>query len=120
MSIMHTIFYHIIKRSKAEFNPENPPDYKYKRKIEEDQVKRTPVARGVKIQKAEIAQIQVEYISQKANPQDRVIYYIHGGEFVSGSSLQRRNFTGYVAKNRGTMSYLWTMVWFLNVDSRQE
>mgnify|MGYP002764889396 FL=1 len=101
MSIMHSIFYHIIKSGKVEFDPLNPPDYKTKRKVEEEQAGKAPVPKGVKFRLEKIDNVQVEYISWKSNQKDRVIYYIHGGGFVCGSSLQRRSFTGFMAKKLG-------------------
>lgn len=101
MSLLHTVFYHVIEKGKSVFDPFNPPDYVEKRKIEEAQAGKAPMPKGVEYRRDEIAHVPVEYITWKSNPKDRIIYYIHGGGFVCGSSVQRRNFTGYVAKKMG-------------------
>ena len=101
MSIMHSIFYQIVKKGKKEFDPLNPPDYQEKRKVEEAQACQAPIPKGVEYEVKEMNGVHVEYVSCSSNPQDQIIFYIHGGGFVCGSSLQRRNFTGYVAKKLG-------------------
>lgn len=98
MSIMHSIFYKIIEKGKAPFDPLNPPDFKKKREVEEEQAHLMPVPKGVEYEIKKMNGVPVEYVSYPSNPQDQIIFYIHGGGFASGSSTQRRNFTGYVAK----------------------
>lgn len=101
MSILHSIFYHIIEKGKTEYDPMNPPDYAKKRIQEEKQAAMAPAPAGVIFQKKKIDSVETEFVSWKSNPTDIIIYYIHGGGFVAGSSRQRRNFTGYVAKKMG-------------------
>ena len=45
--------------------------------------------------------VDVRWISKSADPEDRIVLYIHGGGFCTGSSDSRRGFTSYIADKLG-------------------
>ena len=102
MSTIHSIIFGMLNKGKSYYDPDHRPDYAARRKQEEKTAGNSPVPKGVEIKGDQAGGIQIEYVTWKENPADRIILYIHGGGFVSGSSRQSRNITGYAAKEMGS------------------
>ena len=100
MSFMHSIIFNSVMKSKKTYVP-GTIDYDKRRKDEMEQVRFVKVPKSIRVQNGRINGIPVEKLVMKGNDKSKIIYYIHGGGFVTGSSLARRNFTTYMVKNFG-------------------
>lgn len=96
IDIAHKIAFAIVKKSKEPFDISAFPNYEQRRLREKRLIKKVP---------KDIKCISFgkygEYIELEDNPKDKVILYIHGGGFVSGSAEMKRDFTFYLAKKVG-------------------
>ncbi len=101
MSEIHTMIFDMIMKGRSVYDPDNRPDYTARRKQEEEMSAQSPLPEGTEFSVGELGNVPVEYISCGKNRTDRIVFYIHGGGFVSGSSRQSRNITGYVAAELG-------------------
>lgn len=101
MSIVHHIVYRQMMKSKVLYSAEHKSDYKEERKKERLLAERVPLPRNVKIKEDKLGNILVEYVTKKENPEDRILFYIHGGGFVLGEPKTRRAFTIYLADKMG-------------------
>ena len=54
---------------------------------------------GLDIKEVKLANCSAWYISKEGNPQDKIIYYIHGGGFVNSCTRDRMSFISYVVNN---------------------
>lgn len=97
MSLIHTIVFKQMMKSKVLYSPDNKIDYDKKRQEERMQTKRIPLPKNVAIKERCIKGIPVEFVMAKGNPGNQIIYYIHGGGFVLGEPATRRFFTAYLA-----------------------
>ncbi len=97
MSLIHTIVFKQMMKSKVLYSPDNKIDYDKKRQEERMQTKRIPLPKNVAIKERCIKGIPVEFVTAKGNPGNQIIYYIHGGGFVLGEPATRRFFTAYLA-----------------------
>lgn len=100
MSFMHSIIFNSVMKNKKTYVP-GTIDYDKRRKDEMEQVRFVKVPKSICVQNGRINGIPVEKLVMKGNDKSKIIYYIHGGGFVTGSSLARRNFTTYMVKNFG-------------------
>lgn len=100
MSFMHSIIFNSVMKSKKTYVP-GTIDYDKRRKDEMEQVRFVKAPKSIRVQNGRINGIPVEKLVMKGNDKSKIIYYIHGGGFVTGSSLARRNFTTYMVKNFG-------------------
>lgn len=97
MSLIHTIVFKQMMKSKVLYSPDNKIDYDKKRQEERMQTKRIPLPKNVAIKESSIEGIPVELVTAKGNRRDQTIYYIHGGGFILGEAATRRFFTAYLA-----------------------
>ena len=93
MSEMHDTAFRFILQGKSDFDENNWPDYAARRAGE----RASEVPEGVSVGELP-APLAGEFLSCPENPEDKLVFYIHGGGFLGGSSASRRNFTGYIAK----------------------
>ena len=57
--------------------------------------------KSVSLRQSSLGGVDAEWITGEDNPSDRIVLYIHGGGFVTGSSAARGGFTSYVANELG-------------------
>ena len=93
MSLIHTIVFKQMMKSKVLYSPDHKIDYEKKRQEERMQTKRIPLPKNVAIKESRIGGIPVEFVTAKGNPGNQIVYYIHGGGFVLGEAATRRFFT---------------------------
>lgn len=97
MSFVHTIVFKLIMKSKVLYSPDCKIDYEKKRQEERRQTERIPLLKNVAVKESRMAGIPVELVTAEENPQNELIFYIHGGGFVLGEAKTRRFFTAYLA-----------------------
>lgn len=102
MSVIHSIIYKQIMKSKVLYSADNKPDYKEERRKELLQTKRVPIPKNVKLEDGMLGKVPVEWVTADGNKNDQIIFYIHGGGFVLGEPKTRRSITTYLA---GKMKY---------------
>lgn len=102
MSLVHTIVFKQMMKSKVLYSPDQKTDHDKKRQEERMQTARIPLSKNVAIRESNMDGIPVELVSAKENNGNQIIYYIHGGGFVYGEPGTRRFFTTYLA---GKMHY---------------
>ena len=101
MSLTNTIIHFMLMKKRAFYNKQKPFDYN-KRRQEEIQTEGSfKLPKTITIENQSINGIPIEWIISQTNPKDKILYYIHGGGFVSGSSQARRRFTTYLASKIG-------------------
>lgn len=96
MSREHDALFHILNESKVKFEPNTHPDYVSRR--EEEKKNGNILPEGVLVEQLELNSVPVERVFQPDNSEEKILLYVHGGGFVSGSSVSRRIFTGYLVK----------------------
>lgn len=100
MSLLHKIVYAIADKGKAEYNPQNPKDYKQIRiKAEKRYTKKIP--KSVSCEYVKLNGAGIEFLSSAKNPKDKMVFYIHGGGFTEASAFARRPFTLYIVQKLG-------------------
>lgn len=101
MSFIHRIVYKSIEKGKCRYNPEYPPDYAAKRLEEEKQTSFYKLPKSIHVKKTIFKGVAIEFLVKKSNPKNKMIFYIHGGGFITGSAKSRRMFTGYLVDKCG-------------------
>lgn len=97
MSLVHTIIFKQMMKSKVLYSPGRKIDHERKRQEERRQTERVPLLKNVVIKESSMAEIPVELVTADGNNRKQIIYYIHGGGFVYGEAKTRRFFTTYLA-----------------------
>lgn len=97
MSLVHTIIFNQMMKSKVLYSPDCKADHDKKRQEERRQTGRIPIPKNVAIKEVNMEGIPVEFVTAKGNNESQIIYYIHGGGFVYGEPGTRRFFTTYLA-----------------------
>ena len=100
-SVLHRVVNTALMKNRTFYDPDHPKDYPALRRGEIDSVKLVKLPKGVKISHTVLGGVDAERIENDRNPSDRIVLYIHGGGFVTGSSRARRQFTSYVADKIG-------------------
>ncbi|MBO6128574.1 MAG: alpha/beta hydrolase [Pseudobutyrivibrio sp.] len=101
---MSLVNYLILKnglKTKRYFNGVESKDYVAIRKEELQQVSLVKKPKDVTDSEISISGVKVNMISKTSNPKEKIIMYIHGGGFVTGSPESRTMFTYYVADKMG-------------------
>ncbi len=88
-------------KNKRYFRGRTSKDYVGIRKEEVQQVRFVRKPKNVIDEVKTIAGVTVHQISKPENPQDKVILYIHGGAFVTGSSDSKTMFTYHLVDKFG-------------------
>ena len=101
MSILHTIVNSALMKNRSFYDPNEHKDYKAARQREIDAMARVRTPGGVTLRHESLGGVSAEWITGNRNPTDRIVLYIHGGGFVTGSSAARRSFTFHVAHRLG-------------------
>lgn len=101
MSIMHNIAYRLFYRNKREYDSGNPPDYNNKREMDTLKNFFFTIPKEIRLETQNIDDIYIEYLSKEDNRKNKLIFYIHGGGFVTGSAQERRAITVYIANKLG-------------------
>ena len=101
MSLIHTIVNTALMKSRTFYDPKAPKDYPAARRNEIAQTAHVKIPKSVTILKEPLGGVEAEWITVKSNPTDRIVLYIHGGGFVTGSSEARRSFTVHIACKLG-------------------
>jgi acetyl esterase/lipase len=63
-------------------------------------------ARGVEVQPARLAGVDVDWLYPEDARRDKVLYYLHGGAYVLGSRRTHRKLAGHMAKAAGVVAVL--------------
>ncbi|MCR5450819.1 MAG: glycoside hydrolase family 3 C-terminal domain-containing protein [Solobacterium sp.] len=100
-SFAHRTLNSILMKKKTVYDPKTPKNYSALRKAEIDSVRMIRLPKQVTLLKEQLGGIPAEWLEKENNPSDRIVLYIHGGGFVTGSSEARRNFTSYIADKIG-------------------
>ncbi|MGX8692634.1 MAG: alpha/beta hydrolase [Clostridia bacterium] len=101
MSLMHSIVNAVLMKNRVFYDPADPKDYASAREAEIMASARLKLPRGVSLRREALGGVETEWVIGKGNPADRIVLYLHGGGFVTGSSLARRSFTFHVADKLG-------------------
>ena len=101
MSLIHSIVNAALMRNRSFYDPNLPKDYPAARQGEIAQTARMRIPRSVTLRQEALGGVPAEWITEKKNPTDRIVLYIHGGGFVTGSSAARRSFTAYITHKLG-------------------
>ena len=101
MSLLHTIVFNALMKNKKPYDPANPRDYAAERKKEIAMVSRIRVPKGVTIREEALGGVPAQWITSEQNPSERIVLYIHGGGFVTGSSEARKGLTYHIAHKLG-------------------
>ena len=56
---------------------------------------------GLKMEEVKLSNCSGWFISREGNPEDRIVYYIHGGGFVNSYTRDRMRFVSYLVKKFG-------------------
>ena len=101
MSILHSVIFKALMKNRSFYDPNRPKDYEAARRGEVAAVARLKLPKGVTLRREPLGSVPAEWLEKKDNAADRIVLYIHGGGFVTGSSEARRSFTSFVAGNLG-------------------
>ena len=101
MSLMHTIIFRSLMKNRSFYDPEKPKDYPAARRQEIKSVAMVKTPKDVTLREGTLGGVDAEWITGENNPADRIVLYIHGGGFVTGSSAARGGFTSYIAHELG-------------------
>lgn len=101
MSLMHSILFRSLMKNRKYYDPNVPKDYPAERRKEIKSTAMVKIPKGVTLRGGTLGGVDVEWITGENNPTDRIVLYIHGGGFVTGSSAARGGFTSYVAHTLG-------------------
>lgn len=101
MSLLHTLMNSAMMKIRKCYDPANPKDYPAARQGEIAATAFMKPPRGVALRQEALGGVDAEWITGKKNPADRIVLYIHGGGFVTGSSAARRSFTFHIAGKKG-------------------
>ena len=101
MSLMHSILFRSLMKNRKYYDPNVPKDYPAERRKEIKSTAMVKIPKGVTLRGGTLGGVDVEWITGENNPTDRIVLYIHGGGFVTGSSATRGGFTSYVAHTLG-------------------
>ena len=101
MSLMHTIIFRSLMRKRSFYDPGKPKDYSAARRQEIKSTAMVRIPKDVTVREKSLGGVSAEWIAGKNNPTDRIVLYIHGGGFVTGSSAARGGFTSYIADQLG-------------------
>jgi acetyl esterase/lipase len=91
------------KKEEFDFNT-SIPDFRIR--CEKGATKFGKIPDGIQIKKGKIKEIDLEYLIPDEAPEDKIILYMHGGGYVSGSCNDHRGFVAKFAKNTGLTSLL--------------
>lgn len=101
MSALHSIINAILMRNRTFYNPDAPKDYVSARQGEIASTAHMRIPKSIEIRQESLGGVPVELIAGAGNLRDRIVFYIHGGGFCTGSSEARRSFTVHVAYKHG-------------------
>ena len=100
-SLMHNIIFNSLMKNRVVYDPSNPRDYTAARQSEIDSVKMIRIPKKIRTVRSYLGSVPAVWISKEKNPLDRIVLYIHGGGFVTGSAEARKGFTAYIADKLG-------------------
>ena len=100
-SLLHNIIFNSLMKNKVIYDPENPRDYAAARQSEIDNVKMIRIPKKIRVYRSYLGSVPAVWFSKEKNPLDRIVLYIHGGGFVTGSTEARKGFTSYIADKLG-------------------
>lgn len=61
---------------------------------------------GVEVEKAQIANVDVDWLRPKKARKDKLLYYLHGGAYVIGSPRTHRQLVSHIARGAGVTAVL--------------
>ena len=61
--------------------------------------------KGLKVEKIDLPHTSGWLISKEGNPEDKILYHIHGGGFINGCTKMAFSFLAYVVNNWGYNVY---------------
>ena len=115
---MRPILYLAIQKGKRYRKKHNLPDYMeitekdLQKRFEENEKKdydcftvASKLRKGLDLKRVDLEGCSSWLIKKEGNPEDKVIYYIHGGGFVNGSTRQGFRFVSYAVNNFGYNMY---------------
>ena len=101
MSLTHRVVTGVLMKSRRFYDPAQPRDYAADRKRELALSSGVKLPQGVQLWQEALGGVPAEWVTGKNNADDRIVLYIHGGGFVTGSAAARRSFTLYLAHRLG-------------------
>lgn len=101
MSMLHTILFRTMMKKRKFYDPDAPRDYAAERRQEIKAMAMVKTPKDVTISEGTLGGVDAEWITGENNPDDRIVLYIHGGGFVTGSPAARSGFTTYIAHSLG-------------------
>lgn len=101
MSVLHSIITRFLMKNRSFYDPRMPKDYVVARQSEIASAAKARIPANVGVRREALGGIPAEWITGKGNPDDRIMLYIHGGGFCTGSSAARRSFTVHVVHKLG-------------------
>ncbi|MDO4623245.1 MAG: alpha/beta hydrolase fold domain-containing protein [Eubacteriales bacterium] len=101
MSLISRIVFSALMKTRTDYDPAQPKDYAALRENELKQTAALRIPKAVRITQETLHDVPVEWVTSVNNAHQQIIYYIHGGGFVTGSPEARRSFTTYIADKMG-------------------
>lgn len=99
---------HLFKgKLRKEVFDDNSSIQNFRDECEKGASKYSKIPDGVKIKEEMIAGIKGEWIIPKGSNKDKLIMYVHGGGYVSGSCADHRGFVSKFAERCGVINYLY-------------
>ena len=101
MSLLHGVVFRALMKNRRDHVPGGTKDYEAERAREIATTAYVRIPKGVSLRREPLGGVETEWVEKTGNPADRIVLYIHGGGFVTGSSEARRGFTAYIAGKLG-------------------
>jgi acetyl esterase/lipase len=99
---------HLFKgKLRKEVFDDNSSIQNFRDECEKGASKYSKIPDGVKIKEEMIAGIKGEWIIPKGSNKDKLVMYVHGGGYVSGSCADHRGFVSKFAERCGVINYLY-------------
>lgn len=101
MSLMNSLIKYFNRKGIRNYHNTSIDEYKKVRENEIKAVRFCKLSKKVKVNSASYDTLTLTYFTKTSNDQNKIIYYIHGGGFVCGSTKARVMFTNYLANKLG-------------------
>jgi epsilon-lactone hydrolase len=92
---------------------------KFRQSIDRMSARGTNTIKGLSIQSTTLKGLNAEWLLPNGAPKAKVILYIHGGGFISGSCLTHRRHVAKFALGSGLNTLCLIIAWHLSIPSPQ-
>ena len=103
MSQQHDYLFNLLNSMKVSYDPQNLPDYIQGRLTQEKLGNK--LLPGVRTEELSMNGIHGERVFTESSMDRKIVYYVHGGGFTTGSASSRHIITGAIALRMGTDVY---------------